>query len=295
MLHVCYTYPPAQWCLQRWNWWTVAAPGRSELPDQRVEPAERRSSHTHTSLWWITDLTAAERGQRHLEGLLNHLCKANTLGHTGQQQESVSQNSSPHAAVGIHPASCAGSKPVPVFTGWEGGYTLDWLPVYHMANAYHTHHTITFITHYIYYFCTAYGAWATMLPPFARWPPALLNRRGNTVNSMKTIQRQKVQWMLPEDDMDRLEPRCDVGLSDLWSVRLQQMRLSGFNIGDRGCQTLPQTQQVVNTVRGKLPVLRHTHTKTRWTVKYQLFLFEFFWPQLQPCVQILYNTQISYH
>lgn len=34
------------------------------------------------------------------------------------------------------------------------------------------------------------------------------------------------------------------------------MRLGGLDVGDRGGQTLPQTQQVVNTVGGKLPVLR---------------------------------------
>ena len=33
------------------------------------------------------------------------------------------------------------------------------------------------------------------------------------------------------------------------------MRLGGFNVRNRRCQTLPQTQQVVNTVGGKLPVL----------------------------------------
>lgn len=35
------------------------------------------------------------------------------------------------------------------------------------------------------------------------------------------------------------------------------MRLGGFNVRNRRCQTLPQTQQVVNTVGGKLPVLPH--------------------------------------
>lgn len=56
--------------------------------------------------------------------------------------------------------------------------------------------------------------------------------------------------------MDRLEPGRDVGLGDLWSVRLQQMGLRGFNVRDRRCQALPQAQQVVNTVGGKLPVLQ---------------------------------------
>lgn len=68
------SYPPAQWCLQRLSWWTAAAPGRSELPGRTVGPAEHKSSRTRTSRWWITDLTAAERGRRHLEGLLNRLC-----------------------------------------------------------------------------------------------------------------------------------------------------------------------------------------------------------------------------
>lgn len=36
------------------------------------------------------------------------------------------------------------------------------------------------------------------------------------------------------------------------------MRFGGFDVWDRRCQTLPQTQQVVNTVGGKLPVLKES-------------------------------------
>lgn len=67
----------------------------------------------------------------------------------------------------------------------------------------------------------------------------------------------------PEDDVDRLQPWGDVGLCDLWSVGLKQMRLGGFHIWDWCCQTLPQTQQVVNTVWGKLPVLTSRKRGTR--------------------------------
>lgn len=57
--------------------------------------------------------------------------------------------------------------------------------------------------------------------------------------------------------MDRLQPGGDVGLGDLRGVGLQQMRFGGFDVRDRCCQTLPEAQQVVNTVGGKLPVLKH--------------------------------------
>lgn len=79
---VCSSYPPAQWCLRRSSWLTVAAPGRSELPGQTVGPAEHKSSRTHTSRWWTTGLTAAERDRRHRGGLLNHLCRGITFGQT---------------------------------------------------------------------------------------------------------------------------------------------------------------------------------------------------------------------
>lgn len=72
----------------------------------------------------------------------------------------------------------------------------------------------------------------------------------------------RLQTSSPENDVDRLKPWGDVGLGDLWSVGLQQMRFGGFDIRDRCCQTLPQTQQVVNTVGGKLPVLTHRRRET---------------------------------
>ena len=57
--------------------------------------------------------------------------------------------------------------------------------------------------------------------------------------------------------MHRLESRGDVGLGDLGRVGLQQVRLGGFDVGHRRRQPLPQTQQVVDAVWGKLPVLNH--------------------------------------
>lgn len=57
--------------------------------------------------------------------------------------------------------------------------------------------------------------------------------------------------------MYRLQPRGDVGLGDLRGVGLQEVRFGGFDVRDRCCQTLPEAQQVVNTVGCKLPVLKH--------------------------------------
>lgn len=51
-------------------------------------------------------------------------------------------------------------------------------------------------------------------------------------NEMKSCLTLRLVYVSPEDDMDRLESGRDVGLSDLWSVRLQQMGLRGFNIRD---------------------------------------------------------------
>lgn len=62
----------------------------------------------------------------------------------------------------------------------------------------------------------------------------------------------------PENDVDRLQPGGDVRLGDLWGVGLQQVRFGGFYVRDRRCQSLPEAQQVVNTVGGKLPVLGDT-------------------------------------
>lgn len=85
----------------------------------------------------------------------------------------------------------------------------------------------------------------------------------------------------PQDDVDRLQPGGDVGLGDLRGVGLQQVRFCGFNVRDRGCQTLPEAQQVVNTVGSELPVLTHErtqfHLQLKWTRradKKQAFVYQ---------------------
>lgn len=57
--------------------------------------------------------------------------------------------------------------------------------------------------------------------------------------------------------MHGLKAGRDVGLGHLRGVGLQHVGLCGFYIRDRCCQSLPQAQQIVHAVGGKLPVLGH--------------------------------------
>lgn len=61
---------------------------------------------------------------------------------------------------------------------------------------------------------------------------------------------------IPQYDVYRFQSGRDVCLCDLWRVCFQHVRLSGFHVGHRRCQPLPQAQQIVNAVRCKLPVLK---------------------------------------
>lgn len=63
---------------------------------------------------------------------------------------------------------------------------------------------------------------------------------------------------LPQYDVHRFQTGRDVGFGDFRSVRFQHVGLCGFHVRHRGCQPLPQAQEIVNTIWGKLPVLRKT-------------------------------------
>lgn len=71
----------------------------------------------------------------------------------------------------------------------------------------------------------------------------------------KTARTSHHQNILPQYDVDGLQPGGDVCFGNLWGVRLQHVWLGGFNVGNRCCQTLPQAEEIVHAVRSKLPVL----------------------------------------
>lgn len=93
------------------------------------------------------------------------------------------------------------------------------------------------------------------LPTSKRWV-IIISFEVQAFCGVKRPSVPQIQMLLPEDDVDWLQPWGYVGLGDLGRVGLQQVRLGGLDVRDRRGQTLPQTQQVVNTVGGKLPVLK---------------------------------------
>lgn len=68
------------------------------------------------------------------------------------------------------------------------------------------------------------------------------------VNFTSVASRNRV----PENNGYVIEPRHDVRLVDFWSVSLQQMWFGCFDVRHWCNHSLPQTQQVVQTVRGKV-------------------------------------------
>lgn len=78
------------------------------------------------------------------------------------------------------------------------------------------------------------------------------------LTSGKSWHQAAVPISLPQDDVHRFQTGCDIGFGDLRSVSFQHVGLCGFHVWHRGCQPLPEAQEIVHTIWGKFPVLRKT-------------------------------------